>query len=94
MYYVSIGSSICEVLFVRFLLEGLGLGSFWVFGFFLGSVVRRNSGFWRNSGSKHSAHFCFDDQAFYDGGEFDAVVVVVLRIFVSMIKLFSSRRRI
>jgi hypothetical protein len=43
---------------------------------------------------KHSAHFCFDDQAFYHGGEFDAVVVVVvLRISVSMIKL-SSRRRI
>jgi hypothetical protein len=46
-------------------------------------------------GTKHSAHFCFDNQAFYYGGEFDAVVVVevVLRISVSMIKL-SSRRRI
>ncbi len=66
---------------------GFGVvGSFWVFGFFLGSVVRRHLG------TTHSAHFCFDDQAFDHGGEFDAVVVV-LRIFVSMIK-FSSRRRI
>jgi hypothetical protein len=61
----------------------LGLG---LFGFFLGNVVRRNSG------TKRSVHFCFDDRAFHDGGEFDAVVVV-LRNFVSMIEL-SSRRRI
>jgi hypothetical protein len=69
-----------------FLGGGAWVGSFWVFEFFLGSVVRRNLR------TKRSANFCFDDQAFYDSGEFDAVVVV-LPIFVSMIKL-SSRRRI
>ncbi len=80
--------------FVFFLLGGAGLetgvGSFWVFGVLPWKCREEKFG---DRYRKHSAHFCFDDQAFYHGGEFDALVVVVgLRIFVSMIKLSSGRR--
>jgi len=76
-----------------------GVGSFWVFGFFLGSVVRRNLGtnIVRISVSmiKLSSrrriwctcclvHFLFWWSSFHHGGEFDALVVLrILLVFLA-----------